>query len=99
MKKRVPSEAQAKAIASMWSGGPRWGTRGVQLERHDGKPPYNDPTTSALVKYGWLVPTGETKEYANGIRVAMHTLSPTALDALEDFLREHRFKTMPVRAA
>lgn len=80
-KKPIPSAAQAKMIAHLWSSG--------DTARIGG---YDNPTTLTCIKHGWLVPNGETGTFPNGAQFERHVLSETALDALEDFLREMRWK-------
>lgn len=81
-KNPAPSIAQAKLIARLW---------GLDREVSIGGK-HIDPTKAACVKRGWLVPSGQTGKFPSGGDYAIHVLSPSALPALEDFLREQRWK-------
>ena len=82
-KKQKPSRAQAKFIARTWS-------RFTNTEINVGR--YLDPTTAACIKYGWLKNTGRTELHPNKTEFEIYILSDLALDALETYLREDRYK-------
>lgn len=73
-KSTVPSMAQAKRIAFLWSM-----DRGVQVGG------YIDPTTQVLLREGWIEPNGETGVYPNGSDWRLHKLSATGLAALATY--------------
>ncbi|MEP0323254.1 hypothetical protein [Bauldia litoralis] len=71
------SEAQAKAIANLWSGWQPYAIADVG---------YVNPTWKSCVKNGWFVPTGKTGHFPNGNPYQEHTVSPAGLQALAQFL-------------
>lgn len=84
----LPSVAQAKRIASVWSG--HSSVVNIMTQGRDGASPYIDPTTAALVKRGWLAPNGDLKFNEHGNQYQPHKLSGSALLALECFLSDTR---------
>ena len=88
-KKEIPSSAQAKMIAHSWLSGQKR-TQGSS---------YIDPTLAACIKRGWMTPTGKTGKYPNGSDYIEYYLSGTALDALETFPREQRYRRTNQKAA
>lgn len=85
---RVPSDAQAKMLAWAWSGY----ARPLMVAVSEGA--YVDATTTVCVKRGWIVPTNEEGgEYPNGDTFKFFAVSDAGLDAIEDYLRERRFKS------
>ena len=81
---KAPSRAQAKRIAKLWSDDSM-----VRIGES-----YIDPTDRVLVKNGWLVESGETGTFPNGTPYKGYMLSADALDGLEGFLRETRYRRM-----
>lgn len=77
----IPSIAQAKLIAHLWASGSK-----INIGS------YVMPTHLTCVKRGWLIPNGETGLFPNETEYKVHVLSESALDALEEFLREVRYK-------
>lgn len=76
----LPTPAQARLIASMWSG--------CRREVNIGG--YVSPTEATAVRRGWLVSTGRFGNYPNGAGYTVHVLSDTAEDALLSFLINSR---------
>lgn len=92
-KTKLPSAAQAKRLAQLWAG-KRTMSFMTKGPRHSPEP-YNDPTTLALIKYGWVLRSGKMengREFANGTEWEVCTLADSGVDALEDFLREERYR-------
>lgn len=97
-KDRLPSAAQARRLADLWATKEQQlsvMTRGPQFNPE----PYNDPTTVALVKYGWFARTGETKSFTNGTEWDIYRLTDAGTDALESFFRHARYKRQEAAAA
>ena len=89
---KIPSIAQARFMARLWSSHPGSTTVGEN---------YVDPTTAACIKYGWLEPRGEPEQLPNGSPCKRYFLSESAIDAIEAFFRERRMKRLspPTREA
>lgn len=90
-KSKIPSEAQAKRIAKCWAEGR---STNIMLRGRDGSAAYNDPTNLALVKNGWVAPSGAQYE-ENGYCWESHKITPAALLALECYLQKARFNAAP----
>lgn len=86
-KKDLPSDRQARRIASVWAAD-RF--INVMKEGRDGSAPYVDPTTAAMIKRGWLEPSGSMLFRENGYLWEPHSLTPKAMLALEHYLMERR---------
>lgn len=53
---------------------------------------YVTPTETVCIRRGWLKDTGRTTQMPSGSTANIYDLSLDGIDALEDFLRETRFK-------
>lgn len=93
-KTKIPSEAQAKRIARSWAEGR---PTNIMLRGRHGGDAYNDPTSLALLKNGWIASTG-TQYEENGYCWESHTITPAALLALECYFRKVRFDATPPRS-
>jgi hypothetical protein len=82
MSERKASAAQAKTIARLWGDG-------AATCRVGG---FEIPTVAVCVKRGWLVPNGKTGTFPSGAPWTEHVVSERGLDALEDYLRDTRYK-------
>lgn len=88
MKKVVPSQAQAKLIARLWS---EDRSVPIMVGATEGISVYVDATCAALVKHKWVSPAGI--EYHQNNRVYVDPrVTDTGLDALEMFLFKQRMK-------
>ena len=81
MKKKLPTDAQACLLAWLWGTAKR-----LRIDGHD------TPSEKALVKAGWVLPTGVLGKSPNGAGYEYHKISDAGFDALEDYLRERRYK-------
>lgn len=90
-KARLPSLAQARRLADLWASKDQQLSVMTKGPQHSPEP-YNDPTTLALVKYGWFAPTSEKKSYTNGTEWDIYRMTDAGIDALENFLCEVRWK-------
>lgn len=93
-KRKVPSEAQAKRIANCWAQGR---PTNIMVRGRHGDDAYNDSTSIALLKNGWIEPTGAQYE-ENGYCWESHQITPDALLALECYLQKVRFDALPPRS-
>lgn len=85
MAKNIPSYAQVKLLAHVWANG----TTKVGVD-------YVDATTKACVKRGWFTTNGETGKYPNGSDYHVCILSDAGYGAIEDYLRNARYKRLAV---
>lgn len=78
-KRDVPTEPQLRCLLSIWLTG-------------EGKiGSYDTPTMLAILKRGWIKPTGMTGTYPNGAEYQVHIVSDAGLDAIEEYLRARRY--------
>lgn len=88
---KIPSTTQARMLANIYGNDRK--EISVCTKGRDGDAPYIDATTAVLIKRGWISPYGEeTHEFANGTKWRKHVLTVDGMDALEDYLREDRYK-------
>ena len=92
---RYLTDPQARRIALVWSGGTFSGRTGLRVSvkgGRSGNPPYNDPTTLALVKRGLLVQAVpvESGENPDGSIWHWYVLGDRALNELEAYLKSKR---------
>lgn len=85
-KSALPSEAQAKRIARSWAEGR---PINVMKQGREGSDPYNDATTTALVRRAWIEPSG-LPHVENGFVWEPHSISAAGLLALECHLQQTR---------
>ena len=84
MKKQpIPSLAQAQFLARLWSGF-------MNGETNIGE--YVTPTVTVCIKRGWLKDTGRTAIQMKGKEAKVYDLSIAGVDAIEDYLRETRYR-------
>lgn len=86
IKGKIPSAAQAKQIAFLWS---RERPVAIMVGACVPYSVYNAPTVMALVKNGWIAPDGAEYHENNRIYVR-HELTDSGVDALERFLFKQR---------
>jgi len=84
----LPSASQAQMIALFWARGE---TIKVCKEGRDGAEPYNTPTIMALIKRGWIDPSGSMPYSENGFLWEPHSITPKGLLALECYLAQLRY--------
>lgn len=91
-KSDLPSAAQARLIARLWGQNK---TVGIMVRDREGKEPYNEPTTAACVKRGWLGRSG-APYMLNDFEFIPHGVTYSGLLALGRFLRGERVsKVLP----
>lgn len=88
-KNPLPSRAQAKLLAGLWSGF----HRPIPVADRG----HGDPTVAACVRRGWLGPTEFTGTYPNGEPFAMHDITDAGIDALTRYLLSEAHKAKVVR--
>lgn len=87
MKKSIPTDAQARILAIAWGKhkiiGPGVGGRSAET-----------PTVRTCIKHGWLkMVEGTDRQCLNPLyRQADWSITISGLDAIEDYLRDRRFK-------
>lgn len=87
-KAKMPSEAQAKALAGLFG---EIIIFSFMVKGRADTLPWNPPTQIVLVKQKWAAPDGETYE-RNGHVFQNYKISEAGLDALEYYLFEQRCK-------
>ena len=95
-KRRIPTKAQAKYLAALWAADSdllfALSGRGGKGEGH------NSPTQIALVKYGFVTPTGNIEEAREArIKVERYALGEAAERALLDYFLAEHHKRMGAR--
>lgn len=96
-KERLPSPAQARKLAELWASRNQELSKMIQGPIHSSGP-YNDATTLALIKYGWVSTTDTTKSFANGTTWEIYKISDRGIDAIENFFRETRYRRQKAAA-
>lgn len=84
----LPSDRQAKFMARFWAAERQVN---VMREGREGAEPYNDATTSALIRKGWIEPSGGLSFRENGHLWEPHTISSAGMYALECYLANLRW--------
>jgi hypothetical protein len=74
-KPKLPSEAQAKEMAQLWSS---W-------RKTFAHSPGVSKTRDVLVRNGWAEPTGEQSRFPNGNTAPLYRLSDAGLEALAGY--------------
>lgn len=90
----IPSVAQAKLIARIWSDCNS--IIKVMTRGRDGGESYVDPTVLACIRRGWFASNGSLEFQENGCGYIQHELTAHGFLALERFLSDMRINLRDV---